>query len=92
VTVPDPTSRYAGLPQIETCRPDGSVRTFLAPRVASRPTLRGAFVVRAGVRLDLLGAAATGESTRWWLIADANPWPDATRLERPGEVIALPDV
>jgi hypothetical protein len=47
--------------------------------------------VGAGTRLDLLAHATTGDTTRWWLLADANPWEDATRLERPGEIVDLPD-
>ena len=37
----------------------------------------------AGDRLDLIAQAAAGDSTRWWLLADANRWWDATELERP---------
>jgi hypothetical protein len=91
MSAPDPGSRYAGQPRIDVRQPDGSVRTMLAPRIAARPPIAGAYVVRAGARLDLLGAAVTGESTRWWLLADANPWADATRLETPGEIVDLPD-
>lgn len=91
MTPADPFSRYAGLPEIVITGPDGSVRRMLAPRVAPRPATRGQYVVPAGARLDLLGHAATGDTTRWWLLADANPWPDAARLERPGQVIDLPD-
>jgi hypothetical protein len=47
--------------------------------------------VRPGDRLDLLAQVAAGDSTRWWLLADANPFHDATRLEQPGERIDLPD-
>jgi len=91
MTLLDPSSRYAGMATIQVTDADGVVRIFLAPRVASAPRSRGAYEVRAGARLDLLGDAALGDSTRWWLLADANPWRDPTRLERPGEVIELPD-
>lgn len=87
----DPTSRYAGLPVIEVAAPDGSVRRLGAPRVAPAPRLRGSFEVRPGARLDLLAQDAAGDSTRWWLLADANPWADAARLERPGQIVDLPD-
>jgi hypothetical protein len=87
----DPQSRYAGMATIRVTDADGVARTFLAPRVASTPRSRGAYEVHAGARLDLLGEAALGDSTRWWLLADANPWRDPTRLEQAGEVIELPD-
>lgn len=87
----DPTSRYAGLPAIAVTAPDGSVRTLSAPRVVPQPPLGGSYVVAAGDRLDLIAQAAAGDSTRWWLLADANRWWDATELERPGTAIYLPD-
>jgi hypothetical protein len=87
----DPTSRYAGLAAIEVRAPDGSTRTLAAPRVVAAPALRGAYTVRPGDRLDLLGARATGDSTRWWVLADANPWADPSRLEQSGRRIELPD-
>jgi hypothetical protein len=89
--LPDPASRYAGLPALEVSGPDGAPRRMLAPRVVPRPPSRGSSVVPPGARLDLLGAAAAGDSTLWWRIADANPSADATRLEEPGSVIDLPD-
>jgi nucleoid-associated protein YgaU len=85
------TSRYAGRPVVTVEGADGSVRTLSAPRVVPEPPTRGSYVVRAGDRLDLLAHAAIGDSTRWWLLADANPWFDATMLERPGQTIDLPD-
>lgn len=86
----DPTSRYAGLPEIAVEAPDGSTRILGAPRIAPEPPPGGTYEVRGGDRLDLLGLAATGQTTRWWVLADANPWADATRLEEPGETIELP--
>ncbi|HVN62490.1 MAG TPA: hypothetical protein VMT59_14620 [Gaiellaceae bacterium] len=86
----DPTSRYAGLPTISVPAPDGSTRTMSAPRIAPEPALQGTYQVVAGDRLDLLGRAATGDTTRWWVLADANRWPDATQLEQPGQTIGLP--
>jgi hypothetical protein len=61
-----------------------------APRVAPQPELQGTYQVVAGDRLDLLGGTATGDTTRWWVLADANRWPDATHLEKPGETIGVP--
>jgi hypothetical protein len=86
----DATSRYAGLPTISVPAPDGSTRVLGAPRIAPQPTLDGAYQVVAGDRLDMLGRAATGDTTRWWVLADANPWRDGTRLEIPGQTIGLP--
>jgi hypothetical protein len=87
----DATSRYASLPTIEVTAPDGTARRLGAPRVVPEPAVDGAYEVQPGQRLDLLGQLATGDSTRWWVLADANPWPDATMLERPGQAIELPD-
>jgi hypothetical protein len=84
-------SRYARQPQLTVVGRDGTTRTLTAPRVVAAPPVRGTLVVGAGARLDLLAHAATGDTTRWWLLADANPWEDATRLERPGEILDLPD-
>lgn len=83
--------RYDKLPAITVTAPDGSRRVLSAPRVVPTPRLRGLYTVRAGDRLDLLAQIAAGDSTRWWLLADANPFPDATRLEEPGRTIELPD-
>jgi hypothetical protein len=87
----DPGSRYAGLPIIEVPARDGTVRRLGAPRVAPAPRLRGSFEVPPGARLDLLAREAAGDSTRWWLLADANPWADAAKLERSGQIVDLPD-
>jgi len=86
----DPTSRYAGLPTISVPAPDGSTHLMGAPRMAPEPAFQGSYQIVAGDRLDLLGRAATGDTTQWWVLADANAWRDATRLERPGQTIGLP--
>jgi len=91
MAAPDPTSRYSGLAEIRIVAPDGATRVFVAPRVVPAPPVRGSYTIRAGDRLDLLANAAAGDSTRWWLLADANPFADATRLEQPGRAIDLPD-
>jgi hypothetical protein len=91
MAAPDPTSRYARLPEISVAAPDGTTRVFGAPRVVPAPAVRGSYTVRPGDRLDLLAQVAAGDSTRWWLLADANPFLDATRLEQPGRTIDLPD-
>lgn len=84
------TSRYARSPAVQVEGADGAARVLGAPRVVPEPRTRGSYEVRAGDRLDLLAHSAAGDSTRWWLLADANPWFDPTRLERPGQLIDLP--
>jgi nucleoid-associated protein YgaU len=91
MAAPDPTSRYAGLAEIRVVAPDGTTRIFGAPRAVPAPPLRGSYTVRPGDRLDLLAHVAAGDSTRWWLLADANPFAGAARLEEPGQTIDLPD-
>lgn len=86
----DPGSRYANQPEIAVTAVDGSTRVMSAPRVVPEPPLNGSYEVRPGERLDLLARAATGDTTRWWVLADANAWADAVRLEQPGETIGLP--
>ncbi|HEV3400495.1 MAG TPA: hypothetical protein VG078_01640, partial [Acidimicrobiales bacterium] len=66
-------------------------RIMLAPRVAPAPSSSGTYEIRGGDRLDLLAHVAFSDTTQWWRLADANPWSDATQLERPGTIIALPD-
>jgi hypothetical protein len=92
MAVIDPGSRYAGLPTIEVTLPDGTTQRLGAPRIAHEPRTRGVYEVQQGDRIDLISFTATGDSTRWWVLADANPWADATRLEEPGTVVGLPDV
>jgi hypothetical protein len=58
--------------------------------MAADPGSQGTYAVPAGSRLDLLGLAATGDTTRWWVLADANPYADASLLEEPGQTIELP--
>jgi nucleoid-associated protein YgaU len=91
MAAPDPTSRYAGLPEIAIVAADGSIRVLGAPRVVPSAPVGGSYTIRPGDRLDLLALVAAGDSTRWWLLADANPFSDATRLEEPGRSIDLPD-
>jgi hypothetical protein len=86
----DPTSRYASQPTVSVSTPDGGVRVMATPRMAPRAAVVARIEVRAGQRLDLVAAALTGDTTRWWTVADANPWSDATRLEAPGAVLNLP--
>jgi hypothetical protein len=91
VRAPDPNSRYFGLRPVSIARPDGSVRVLGPVRIARVRPATSNYQVQPGDRLDLLGEAATTDSTRWWVLADANPWADATRLEDVGTVIEVPD-
>lgn len=87
----DPRSRYAAQSAVAATAADGTPITLSAPRVAPAADVSpGGYDVQAADRLDTLGHSATGDSTLWWRLADANPWPDATRLERPGQRIDLP--
>ena len=78
-------SRYAGqadaspLPRT-TGQPGRSACRGLRRRCPPRST----YPVREGDRLDLLAAAAFGDSTAWWRIADANPCADALADTEPG--------
>lgn len=86
----DNASRYARRPTLLVTMPDGSTRTMSAPRVAPPVPSAGRREVAPGERLDLLAGALLGDTTQWWRIADANPFPDAVRLESPGQTIELP--
>jgi nucleoid-associated protein YgaU len=90
MATPDPTSRYAGLRTVTIPGPHGSAIVLGVPRVVPAPTTAGLYQVRPGDRLDLMAQAALGDTTRWWVLADANPWSDADRLETPGQTIELP--
>jgi hypothetical protein len=86
----DRTSRYYGETELTVPAPDGSSRVLGAPRVVPTQPLQGTYQIRPGDRLDLMAHVATGDSTKWWVLADANPFADATRLEQPGQTIELP--
>jgi nucleoid-associated protein YgaU len=83
-------SRYAGQATISVPMDDGTTRPFGVPRVALALASAVTYPVRAGDRLDLLAAAALGDSTGWWRIADTNPQADALADTDPGTVIGIP--
>lgn len=83
-------SRYHDQPTVAFPVPGDDAARLLAPRVVAARRTGGAYTVQSGDRLDLLGRAATGDTTRWWLLADANPWWDPTELEVAGRRIELP--
>ena len=61
------------------------------PRVSVQPSTDVVYPVREGDRVDLLAGASLGDSTKWWLIADANPRANALDLERTGTPLAVPN-
>jgi hypothetical protein len=83
-------SRYAGQATISVPQDDGTARPLGVPRVALPPPAAVTYPVREGDRLDLLAAAALGDSTGWWRIADTNPYADALADTEPGTVIGIP--
>jgi nucleoid-associated protein YgaU len=86
----DPTSRYYAEAAVTVPAADGTSRVLGAPRVVPAEAVQGTYQIRPGDRLDLMAQVATGDSTKWWVLADANPFVDATRLEQPGQTIELP--
>jgi hypothetical protein len=87
----DRRSRYAGSRRVAVVGAGGEEITMLVPRMAPEPRVNGSYEIRDSDRLDLLASTALGDSTRWWVLADANPWTDATQIETPGTIIRLPD-
>ena len=87
----DRRSRYRDARRITVTGEDGVERTMLAPRIVAPARTNGTYEVRPGDRLDMFGHVAFGDTTQWWRLADANPYHDAERLERPGTVRRLPD-
>ncbi len=85
------SGRYDPQSHLLVPQDDGTIRPMSVPRVSVAPRADVVYPVRAGDRLDLLADAALADSTRWWLIADANPQADALALEEPGTLLAVPD-
>jgi len=83
-------SRYAGQATIVVPQSDGTTRPLGVPRVAPPLPAALTYRVREGDRLDLLAAAALGDSTGWWRVADTNPFADPFADDEPGTVIGLP--
>lgn len=85
------SGRYDGQARLTVPQDDGSTRPMSTPRVSVQPPSDVVYPVREGDRLDLLAGAALGDSTRWWVIADANPPANALALERTGTPLAVPN-
>jgi hypothetical protein len=84
------TSRYAGQATITVLQDDGTTRPLSTPRVALPQPAAITYQAREGDRIDLLAAAALNDSTRWWRIADTNPYVDALADTEPGTTIGIP--
>lgn len=84
------SGRYDGQARIAVPQDDGTTRPMSTPRVSVPPQADVVYPVREGDRLDLLAGTALGDSTRWWVIADANAPADALALERTGTPLAVP--
>jgi nucleoid-associated protein YgaU len=83
-------SRYAGQATITVPQDDGTTRQLGVPRIALPLSAAATYTVRDGDRLDLLAAAALGDGTGWWRIADTNPYADPLQDTAPGTVIGIP--
>ena len=91
MAAPDPTSRYAGLPDVRVVAPDGSTRVLGAPRVVPAPPLRGSYTIRAGDRLDLLAHSPPATRRAGGCSPTPTPWPTRPGSRSPAETIDLPD-
>ncbi|WP_158174427.1 LysM domain-containing protein [Grimontia hollisae] len=81
------TSRYAGASLKVMTDNRGTERVFVARRFIPQPADENTaplLLVRAGDRLDLLGAAYYADPSQWWRIADANLTPF------PGDLVVVP--
>ncbi|CCH76125.1 hypothetical protein BN12_1080002 [Nostocoides japonicum T1-X7] len=85
------TGRYDGQPTLDVPQDDGTTRPMSTPRVSVAPAADVRYPVRDGDRLDLLAGTAYGDTTRWWVIADANPRENPLDLQRTGTDLAVPD-
>jgi hypothetical protein len=85
------SGRYDGQAQLAVPQDDGTTRPMSTPRVSVRPATDVIYPVREGDRVDLLAGSALRDSTKWWVIADANPRANALDLERTGTPLAVPN-
>jgi nucleoid-associated protein YgaU len=66
-------SRYANTPVLTLPNDDGSYSPALFRGAAGLPPSFLHYVLHQGDRFDILADHFYGDSTLWWLIADANP-------------------
>lgn len=84
------SGRYDAQARLAVPQDDGTTRPMSTPRVSVPLATDVVYPVREGDRVDLLAGAALGDSTKWWVIADANPRGNALDLERTGTPLAVP--
>ena len=93
----DQNSRYANAPETELTLADGTKLRCIVPPILPQPVSFQAAQhhrVTDSDRSDILAAQAYGQSTAWWLIANANTAAHPDQLtEAPGttRVIPMPD-
>ena len=90
----DPTSRYAGLPQIAVVAADGRhAHAWARPRVAPEPPLAGRYQVRPGDRLDLMAPPppATPRAGGCWPTPTPLPTPARRAAGRRRSDCPVPD-
>lgn len=85
------SGRYDNQTRLGVLQDDGTTRPMTTPRISLAAQADIRYPVRDGDRLDLLAGLALGDSTRWWVIADANAAANALDLERPGTQLAVPN-
>ena len=85
------SGRYDRQSQLAAPQDDGTTRPMTTPRVSVQPATDVVYPVREGDRVDLLAGASLGDSTKWWLIADANPRANPLDLERTRTSLAVPN-
>ena len=92
--MPDPSSRYFGLPTATHETTDGRSITYLRRRFippSSDLPMAGEVTVRQGERLDQLAARHLGQGEQFWRLADANEALDPATLEEPpGRRLRIP--
>jgi len=84
-------SRYAQQPVYRLVAPNGSIRATVfrtPPPVGVGSYLH--YTVKVGDRFDSLAAQFLGDSTLWWMVADANPEAFYPVAPVPGSVLRIP--
>jgi hypothetical protein len=85
-----PSSRYAPIEQVELELPDGRRIVHLRRRFVPRPETLSTVAhhrVADGERIDHVAAAAIGDATAWWQLADANGVTDPVDLVRQPDAV-----
>jgi hypothetical protein len=86
-----PNSRYSDSLLVTEEQPDGNDVIVITPSDATAYTFNySLYIVNVSDRIDTLANAFLGDSTKWWLIADANPEVMNWFNLSPGTVIRIP--